>query len=263
MSTSNRSTTSTRKKRKKSLSFNLAQTGLDPVKLPSHIAVIMDGNGRWAQKRLMNRIKGHEKGAETVRMVVRTCREIGIRFLTLYAFSTENWDRPKTEITALMTLLKKFLADEKQEMLENNIRLNAIGQTDRLSAEVQQALGDTMNATASNNGMCLNLALSYGGRAEIVEAVKKIGARIKNGEIDAESITPELITQHLYTAEMPDPELLIRTSGEFRISNFLLWQIAYSEIHVTPTLWPDMTREELIGILKDYQQRERRFGRVT
>jgi len=245
------------------LNSNLANTGLEPEKLPSHIAVIMDGNGRWAQKRFLNRIKGHEKGADTVRMVVRTCREIGIQFLTLYAFSTENWERPKAEITALMTLLKRFLADEKQEMLENNIRLNAIGQTDRLSAEVQQALGDTMNATASNNGMCLNLALSYGGRAEIVEAVKKIGARIKNGEIDAESITPELITQHLYTAEMPDPELLIRTSGEFRISNFLLWQIAYSEIHVTPTLWPDMTREELIGILKDYQQRERRFGRVT
>ncbi len=245
------------------MSSNLAKNGLEPAKLPSHIAIIMDGNGRWAQKRFLNRIKGHEKGADTVRMVVRTCREIGIQFLTLYAFSTENWERPKAEISALMTLLKKFLAGEKQELLENNIRLNTIGQTERLSAEVQQALNDVMTATASNNGMWLTLALSYGGRAEIVEAVKKIAVQVKNKDIDVASIAPELITHHLYTADMPDPELLIRTSGEFRISNFLLWQIAYSEIHVTPTLWPDMTRDELIGILKDYQQRERRFGRVT
>jgi len=245
------------------LSFNLAQTDLDPAKLPSHIAVIMDGNGRWAQKRLLNRVKGHEKGAETVRMVVRTCRQIGIRFLTLYAFSTENWDRPKTEITALMTLLKKFLGDEKQEMLENNIRLTSIGQTDRLPRDVQAALDATQSATAANDGMILNLALSYGSRAEIVESAQKIAVRVANGEIDAASITPELISQHLYTADMPDPELLIRTSGEFRISNFLLWQIAYTEIHVTQTLWPDLTRDELIQIIKDYQQRERRFGRVT
>ena len=245
------------------MSFNLAQTDLDPAKLPSHIAVIMDGNGRWAQKRLLNRVKGHEKGAETVRMVVRTCRQIGIRFLTLYAFSTENWDRPKTEITALMTLLKKFLGDEKQEMLENNIRLTSIGQTDRLPRDVQAALDATQSATAANDGMILNLALSYGSRAEIVESAQKIAVRVANGEIDAASITPELISQHLYTADMPDPELLIRTSGEFRISNFLLWQIAYTEIHVTQTLWPDLTRDELIQIIKDYQQRERRFGRVT
>ena len=245
------------------MSFNLAQTGLDPVKLPSHIAVIMDGNGRWAQKRLMNRIKGHEKGAETVRMVVRTCREIGVRFLTLYAFSTENWDRPKKEITALMSLLKKFLGDEKQELLENNIRLTSIGQTDRLPQDVQAALDGAKSATAANDGMWLNLALSYGSRAEIVEAAQKIAVRVANREIDAASITPELISQHLYTADMPDPELLIRTSGEFRISNFLLWQIAYTEIHVTQTLWPDLTRDELIQIIKDYQQRERRFGRVS
>jgi len=153
------------------LSSNVAKTGLDPAKLPSHIAVIMDGNGRWAQKRLLNRVKGHEKGAETVRMVVRTCREIGIRFLTLYAFSTENWERPKSEVTALMMLLKKFLAGEKQEMLDNNIRLNTIGQTERLPADVQAAIKDTMAATAKNDGMWLNLALSYGGRTEIVEAV--------------------------------------------------------------------------------------------
>jgi len=245
------------------LSFNLAKTGLEPGKLPSHIAVIMDGNGRWAQKRLLNRVKGHEKGADTVRMVVRTCREIGIGFLTLYAFSTENWERPKSEITALMTLLKRFLAGEKQEMLDNNIRLNAIGQTGRLPADVREALDDTMTATAGNDGMWLNLALSYGARTEIVEAVKKIAGEVKSGTIEPASITPELISQHLYTADIPDPELLIRTSGEFRLSNFLLWQIAYSELHVTPTLWPDLTRDELIEILKDFQQRERRFGRVS
>ena len=245
------------------MSSNVAKTGLDPAKLPSHIAVIMDGNGRWAQKRLLNRVKGHEKGAETVRMVVRTCREIGIRFLTLYAFSTENWERPKSEVTALMVLLKKFLAGEKQEMLDNNIRLNTIGQTERLPADVQAAIKDTMAATAKNDGMWLNLALSYGGRTEIVEAVKKIAETVKSGVIEPASISPELIAQHLYTADMPDPELLIRTSGEFRISNFLLWQIAYTEIHVTPTLWPDLTRDELIQILQDFQQRERRFGRVS
>jgi len=245
------------------LSFNLAQAGLNPAKLPAHIAVIMDGNGRWAKKRLLNRVKGHEKGAETVRTVVRTCREIGIRFLTLYAFSTENWERPKTEITALMTLLKKFLNDEKQELLENNIRLTSIGQTDRLPADVGDALNDAKSATAANDGMWLNLALSYGSRAEIVAAAQKIAVQVANGEIEAASITPELISQHLYTADMPDPELLIRTSGEFRISNFLLWQIAYTEIHVTQTLWPDLTRDELVQILKDYQQRERRFGRVS
>ena len=245
------------------MSSNVAKTGLDPAKLPSHIAVIMDGNGRWAQKRLLNRVKGHEKGAETVRMVVRTCREIGIRFLTLYAFSTENWERPKSEVTALMVLLKKFLAGEKQEMLDNNIRLNTIGQTERLPADVQAAITDTMAATAKNDGMWLNLALSYGGRTEIVEAVKKIAETVKSGVIEPASISPELIAQHLYTADMPDPELLIRTSGEFRISNFLLWQIAYTEIHVTPTLWPDLTRDELIQILQDFQQRERRFGRVS
>ncbi|MDZ7830208.1 MAG: isoprenyl transferase [Desulfobacterales bacterium] len=245
------------------MSFNLAQAGLNPAKLPAHIAVIMDGNGRWAKKRLLNRVKGHEKGAETVRTVVRTCREIGIRFLTLYAFSTENWERPKAEITALMTLLKKFLNDEKQELLENNIRLTSIGQTDRLPADVQDALNDAKLATAANDGMWLNLALSYGSRAEIVAAAQKIAVQVANGEINAASISPELISQHLYTADMPDPELLIRTSGEFRISNFLLWQIAYTEIHVTQTLWPDLTREELVQILKDYQQRERRFGRVS
>jgi len=230
--------------------------------LPSHIAVIMDGNGRWAQKKFLNRIKGHEKGADTVRMVVRTCREIGISYLTLYAFSTENWQRPKAEVAALMVLLKKFLVSEKKEMQDNNIRFNVIGEQEKLPATVSDEINKTIDATKKNDGMCLNLALSYGGRAEITKAVKEIAGKVKDGLISAEAISQEIVTQHLYTAAMPDPELLIRTSGEMRISNFLLWQIAYTEIHVTDTLWPDFTKDELIQIIKEYQGRDRRFGRV-
>ncbi len=236
--------------------------GLDKTALPSHVAVIMDGNGRWAQKKFMNRVKGHEKGADTVRMVVRTCREIGISFLTLYAFSTENWLRPKAEVAALMLLLKKFLVSEKQEMLVNNIRFNVIGETERLPDDVRDAIQHTMDATRKNDGMNLNLALSYGGRSEIVKAAKEIAAEVKDGRLSVDAITPETVIKHLYTAEIPDPDLLIRTSGEMRISNFLIWQIAYSEIFITETLWPDFTRNELIQILKEYQGRNRRFGRV-
>lgn len=245
------------------MKFKAAEdAGLDRSALPAHVAIIMDGNGRWAQKQLLNRIRGHERGAETVRMVVRTSRELGIGFLTLYAFSTENWQRPKTEIQALMTLLKRFLVSEEQEMIENNIRLNMVGQIDRLPEDVRKQIRQTMARTEKNDGMCLNLALSYGGRAEITMAIRAMARAVRDGVIEIDSITPEKVGEYLYTAGMPDPELLIRTSGEFRISNFLLWQIAYSEIFVTPTLWPDFTREEFIGILKDYQGRERRFGRV-
>jgi len=236
--------------------------GLESKTLPKHIAIIMDGNGRWAKKRLLNRIKGHEKGSETVRMVVRTCREIGISYLTLYAFSTENWQRPKREVSALMMLLKKFLRSETKEMVDNNIRLNIIGQQERLPDDVQTEIMRTIDATREKTGMWLNLALSYGGRAEIVKAVKKISRFIIEGKLTVDDITETILSQQLYTSSMPDPELLIRTSGEMRISNFLLWQIAYSEIHVTNTLWPDFTRDELIHVLKDYQGRERRFGRV-
>jgi len=235
---------------------------LDPAKLPSHVAVIMDGNGRWAKKRLLNRIKGHEKGSETVRTIVRACRKIGISYLTLYAFSTENWQRPKSEVVALMTLLKKFLESEQKEMLDNNIRLHAIGQIERLPKNVRKALHNVMALTKKNDGMILNLALSYGGRAEIVKMVKEIAIKAKDGTIDPDSITPEIISEHLYTCQMPDPDLLIRTSGEMRISNFLLWQIAYSEIYITDTLWPDFGKDEFVRILKDYQQRERRYGKV-
>ncbi len=223
----------------------------------------MDGNGRWAKKRFLNRIKGHERGADVVRMVVRTCREIGVQFLTLYAFSTENWQRPRTEVSALMTLLKKFLISEVPEMKQNQIRLNVIGQFQRLPSDVQLEIRRAMEATAGNTGMCLNLALSYGGRAEIVHAVGKIAAQVEAGALSASSITDAVMERHLYTAGMPDPELLIRTSGEMRVSNFLLWQIAYSEIFITPTLWPDFTKDELISIIKNFQGRERRFGDVA
>ena len=240
----------------------LAENGLDLTMLPSHLAIIMDGNGRWAQKKLLNRVKGHEKGADTVRMVVRSCREIGISFLTLYAFSTENWQRPKAEVAALMALLKKFLVSERQEMVVNNIRFNVLGETERLPQAVQDEIQRTRDATKANTGMCLSLALSYGGRAELVKAVKEIAADVQAGRLSLDAVTPDTVARHLYTADMPDPELLIRTSGEMRISNFLLWQIAYAEIYVTSTLWPDFAREELIQILKEYQARDRRFGRV-
>jgi len=236
---------------------------LNTANLPSHVAIIMDGNGRWAKKRLLNRIKGHEKGSETVRTIIRTCRELKISVLTLYAFSTENWQRPKVEVAALMTLLKKFLKSEQTEMMDNNIRLNAIGQIDLLPQDVYQSLKKVMDLTRKNNGLILNLALSYGGRAEIVKMVREIAQKMKDGLINSDSITPELVSEHLYTRGMPDPDLLIRTSGEMRISNFLLWQIAYSEIFITDTLWPDFSKEEFITILKNYQLRDRRFGKVV
>jgi undecaprenyl diphosphate synthase len=235
----------------------------DLSKLPSHIAIIMDGNGRWAKQRLMNRISGHEKGADAVRRIVRTCREIGIEILTLYAFSTENWQRPKSEVTALMDLLKRFLKSESKEMYENNIRLNAIGQTYRIPKGVRSLLQQNMELTASNTGLMLNLAISYGGRAEIVDMVKQVAAQVRNGQLEPAAITPEIVSDNLYTRGMCDPDLLIRTGGDMRISNFLLWQIAYAEIFVTDTLWPEFSREEFMAILGDFQKRERRFGRIN
>jgi undecaprenyl diphosphate synthase len=237
-------------------------TDLNIAKLPSHIAIIMDGNGRWAKKRLLNRIKGHEQGVKTVQTIVRASREIGISHLTLYAFSTENWQRPKNEVNALMALLVKFLKSEKKDMIDNNIRLNAIGQIERLREDVQQELDKIMLLTKKNSGMQLNLALSYGGRWDIVQMVSRIALKVKDGQIDADLITPEIISKHLCTNLIPDPDLLIRTSGEMRISNFLLWQIAYTEICVTDTLWPDFTKDEFLSIIKTYQKRERRFGGV-
>ena len=235
---------------------------LDVAKLPCHVAIIMDGNGRWAQKRLLNRVRGHEKGVETVRNIVRTCRELHISTLTLYAFSTENWQRPKAEIKALMALLKSFLIKELPDLQEQRIRLGVIGQPQRLPADVQKVLQDAMADTAANDRMLLNLALSYGGRTEITEMVRRIADQVARGGLSPEDIDEALVADHLYTRGLPDPDLLIRTSGEVRLSNFLLWQLAYAEIVVTDTLWPDFSSEEFIAILAQYQQRDRRFGKV-
>jgi len=231
--------------------------------IPEHVAIIMDGNGRWAKKRLLNRIKGHEKGSETVRSIVRAGRKIGIKYLTLYAFSTENWQRPKAEVKALMHLLERFLKKELQEMQDNNIRLFTIGQQEKLPEKVRARLQKTMALTEKNNGMQLNLALSYGGRAEIVRMVRSVAKQAVSGEIAMDAINEDVVARNLHTADMPDPELLIRTSGEMRISNFLLWQIAYSEIFITDTLWPDFSQEEFFNILKEFQNRDRRFGKTN
>jgi len=236
--------------------------GLDLNAIPSHVAFIMDGNGRWAKKRLMNRVKGHEQGAQTVREVVTTCRELEIDVTTLYAFSTENWARPKEEVKALMYLLKRFLKNEIEELREKDIRLNIIGQIERLPGDVRKEAEQAMAATEKNSAMVLNLALSYGAREEITRAVQQIAAEVRAGTLGEKDITDKTISDHLYTAGMPDPDLIIRTSAEFRLSNFLMWQAAYSELAFTPTLWPDFTRQEFYQILIDYQQRDRRFGKV-
>ena len=231
--------------------------------IPGHVAIIMDGNGRWAKSRLMNRIKGHEKGSETVRAIVRASRKLGIKYLTLYAFSTENWQRPKAEVKALMHLLESFLKKELQEMQDNNIRLFAIGQQERLPENVQKQLRETMALTEKNNGMQLNLALSYGGRTEIVQMARSIAEQTASGNLTVDEINEDVVARNLYTADIPDPDILIRTSGEMRVSNFLLWQIAYSEIFITDTLWPDFSQEEFYSILSEFQTRNRRFGKVN
>ncbi|PIU86612.1 MAG: isoprenyl transferase [Deltaproteobacteria bacterium CG_4_9_14_3_um_filter_44_9] len=233
---------------------------LNKDKLPRHIAIIMDGNGRWAKKRILNRVSGHQKGAEAVREAVKTCRELGIEVLTLYAFSMENWNRPKGEVSALMSLLRRYLFEELDEMLENNIRLNAIGDLENLPDKVYKVLTDTIEKTKACKGMILNLALSYGGRDDIIHAVRKIISDCEAKKIKPENITEELFSNYLFTAGIPDPDLLIRTSGEHRISNFLLWQMAYTEIYITDTLWPDFKKEDLIEAILDFQSRERRFG---
>jgi undecaprenyl diphosphate synthase len=235
-------------------------SNIDPENLPKHVAIIMDGNGRWAKKRALSRIRGHENGINSVRDVVRTSREIGISYLTLYAFSEENWKRPKHEIDALMSLLKRFLKQELDEMLENGIRFQTIGRTSKLPDDVQRLLSDTSDMTSRNEDMVLTLALSYGGRQEILDAVIKISKRIESKDLRPEAITQQTISGFLYTAGIPDPDLLIRTSGEYRVSNFLLWQIAYAEMYITPTLWPDFRKEEYLSAIEAFQKRERRFG---
>jgi undecaprenyl diphosphate synthase len=229
-------------------------------KLPRHIAIIMDGNGRWAKKRSFDRIRGHQEGIESAREVVKCCRELGIQVLTLYAFSIENWSRPPVEIRALMELLKKYLKAELCELVKNDIRLNVIGDTHILPEDVREMVHEAVQETSGNKGMILNIALSYSGRNEIVIAVREIGKDLKEGKVTLDQISEDTFERYLFTAGLPDPDLLIRTSGEYRISNFLLWQIAYTEIYVTDVLWPDFRRENLIQAILDFQKRERRFG---
>ena len=246
------------------MKFNSTQdVPLNSETLPFHVAIIMDGNGRWAKKRLMNRVKGHEQGTQTVRSIVTAARELGIGILTLYAFSTENWARPKLEVKALMMLLKKFIISEREEFLKNQIRVNIIGQKHKLPLDVQKEVDITLALTENNDKMVLNLALSYGSREEITTAVKQIAKKIESKELNPEDITQDLISNHLYTKTMPDPDFIIRTSGEYRLSNFMLWQAAYTEIYICDTLWPDFSRDEFIEILKNYQKRDRRFGKVS
>ncbi|NPA94136.1 MAG: isoprenyl transferase [Thermodesulfobacteria bacterium] len=234
-----------------------------PKKLPRHLAIIMDGNGRWAKRRFMPRIMGHRQGAKAVKEIVTAVRELNIPYLTLYAFSKENWSRPREEVEALMNLLYDYLQREVDELLGNKIRLRAIGELHRLPPKVRRLLFETMEKTAANYEMQLILALSYGSRSEIVEAARKIAQKCVSGELDPAQVDEELFASFLYTADIPDPDLIIRTSGEQRLSNFLLYQAAYSEFYMTETLWPDFDRNELMKALHDFSGRERRFGKTS
>jgi undecaprenyl diphosphate synthase len=234
---------------------------LDLSRLPRHVAVIMDGNGRWAQKRHLPRIAGHRSGTQSARTTIETCARLKIEALTLYAFSVENWRRPQTEIDFLMALLREYLRKEMPLLQKNNIRMRFLGRIDELPAGVQKDVRDAMEKTAGNQGMVLCVALNYGGRAEIVDAMNAILAE-RNGQVASSKVTEEQLSRHLYTDGLPDPDLLIRTSGEMRVSNFLLWQIAYAEIFVTETLWPDFNRARLLESLLEFQKRERRYGGI-
>jgi undecaprenyl diphosphate synthase len=236
---------------------------LDPVKIPVHLAIIMDGNGRWAQQRMLKRIVGHQRGAETVKMVVEQASLIGIKYLTLFAFSSENWLRPAIEVRALMTLLKKYIRQETARMMRKNIRYNVIGNRSELPADVNQTLEDAIRQTAGNTGMTLTLALSYGGRQELSMAAAHMTRDVLAGKLSADDITMDVFGGYLDTGGLPDPDFLIRTSGEMRISNFLLWQLAYTELYFTETNWPDFTINEFHKALADFQSRERRFGKTS
>jgi len=227
---------------------------------PRHVAIIMDGNGRWAREHKQPRTRGHYMGVESVRTVTRACARRGVGQLTLYAFSEENWKRPRREVRVLMRLLRRFLISERGEIMQNGIRLTAIGRLDRLPADVRKALDESRDMSAQNTGMVLCLALSYGGRQEIVDAVRAVCGRVRAGELEPEDITEEVITAHLYQPKMPPPDLLIRTAGEMRISNFLLWQMSYTELVVTPVCWPGFREDELDDALRAYASRVRTFG---
>ena len=236
---------------------------IDKERLPQHVAVIMDGNGRWAKKKGLMRVVGHERGSKSVNNIVEASAKLGIPYLTLYAFSTENWNRPETEVSTLMKLLVKTLKKEIKTLTENNIRLNAIGSLDDLPKPVRDELLEVMETTKDNSHMVLTLALSYGSREELISAIKAISDKVKNNIISVNSIDESIINKHLYTQILPDVDLLIRTSGEHRISNFLLWQIAYAELYFTKTLWPDFKKNDFYEALINYQKRERRFGKTS
>jgi undecaprenyl diphosphate synthase len=235
---------------------------VDLKRLPRHVAIIMDGNGRWAEKRHEPRLFGHKAGADSVRDVVEAARELGIQVLTLYAFSSENWNRPTREVSGLMSILKKFLVSELSRMQKNDIRLSCIGELERLPGEVRTVLLDSIAKTSVNSAMILNLALSYGARDELARAARRLAEACLAGQLKPGDITPELISENLYTADLPDPDLLIRTGGEARLSNFLLWQLSYAEIYFTDVMWPDFRKEIFLKAILDYQKRERRFGRT-
>ena len=236
---------------------------IDIAKLPSHIAIIMDGNGRWAKEKGEDRLFGHFHGVESVRNIVEGCAELGVQYLTLYAFSTENWDRPKDEVTGLMELLIDTIRQEVPTLNKNNIRLHVIGNFEMLPADAKKELDEAIAETKNNTGLNLVMALSYSSRWELTDAVKRIAAAVKNNNLEPEEITQETLQQYLSTAPFPDPELMIRTSGEFRISNFLLYQLAYAELYFTDTLWPDFRKEDLYEAIINYQNRERRFGKTS
>jgi undecaprenyl diphosphate synthase len=233
---------------------------IDHARLPAHIAIIMDGNGRWAKQRGLPRVAGHRSGMRSVRVAIETCAQLGLKALTLYAFSVENWKRPRTEVEMLWRLLKAYLRSELPEIMRQDIRLNPIGRLDALPASVREGLEEAVAKTRNNRGLVVNLAINYGGRTELVDAVKQLVDEARRGDV---VIDEAAISARLYTAGIPDPDLLIRTSGEMRVSNFLLWQIAYSELYVTDTFWPDFTRSELLRAVLEYQKRDRRFGGLT
>ncbi|HZI31119.1 MAG TPA: isoprenyl transferase [Candidatus Binatia bacterium] len=230
--------------------------------LPVHVAIIMDGNDRWAKQRHLPRVEGHRAGAESARVIIRTAGDLGIKYLTLYAFSAENWNRPKDEVDALMKYLVHYLKTETKELNKNNVRLEVVGQIHRLPENVQEHLNKSITTLSRNNGLTLIMALSYSSRIEIVEAARQIAEKVKAGKLEPDDITEAVISDHLWTRNIPDPDLLIRTSGEMRVSNFLLWQISYAELVITPTLWPDFRKPQFYEALEEYAKRHRRFGGV-
>jgi undecaprenyl diphosphate synthase len=239
------------------------ETGLKPERMPRHVAIIMDGNGRWAESRGISRVEGHRQGLEACRAVVRSAGDLGIDFLTLYAFSLENWNRPRAEVRALMRLLETYLEEELAEVMRNGIRVRVIGRSERLPPSVRTRVEEAVENTRENREMTLIFALSYGGRAEIVDAARRIARDAEEGKLDPDRIDDKVFASYLYAPDVPDPDLLIRTGAELRVSNFLLWQIAYTEIYTTDVMWPDFDKHHLVEAIRDYQSRERRFGMTS